>query len=184
MAVCWVILRWQQIYIVIQAVHTTLNCSKVSFLQCCQIKRYNKIKIKCEGCTHFCEILYIFGPWYDYITEKCMQLNRLFKRTIHFFGGFTFLNKCAPLNLYHSQKENAIFFSQHHITPSTLSSLQKTVWEKNQSPLNQREMEKSTIFTVTVRNRKISLLRQSFSVLLFSFAYNVSDYIMLCITHN
>ncbi len=38
---------------------TTLHCSKVSFLQCCRMKRYNKIFTKCEGCTHFCEILYI-----------------------------------------------------------------------------------------------------------------------------
>ncbi len=39
---------------------TTLHCSKVSFLQCCHMKRYNKIFTKCEGCTHFCEILYGF----------------------------------------------------------------------------------------------------------------------------
>ncbi len=38
---------------------TTLHCSKVSFLQCCHMKRYNKILQKCEGCTHFCEILYV-----------------------------------------------------------------------------------------------------------------------------
>ncbi len=38
----------------------TLHCSKVSFLQCCHMKRFNKIFTKkCEGCTHFCEILYI-----------------------------------------------------------------------------------------------------------------------------
>ncbi len=38
MAVC-VILRGQQIYTVIQAVHslTTLYCGKVSFLQCCHM---------------------------------------------------------------------------------------------------------------------------------------------------
>ncbi len=34
---------------------TNLNCSKVSFLQCCHMKR--KYLQKCEGCTHFCEIL-------------------------------------------------------------------------------------------------------------------------------
>ncbi len=52
----------------------TLTTRKVSFLQCCYMKditkithkRYNKIKDiteylqKCEGCTHFCEILYIY----------------------------------------------------------------------------------------------------------------------------
>ncbi len=37
----------QQIYTVIQAVTlTTLHCSKVSFLQCCHMKRYNKIFTK------------------------------------------------------------------------------------------------------------------------------------------
>ncbi len=39
---------------------TTLHCSKVLFIQCCHMKRYSKILLqKCEGCTHFCEILYI-----------------------------------------------------------------------------------------------------------------------------
>ncbi len=38
---------------------TTLHCSRVSFLQCCHMKRYNTIFQKCEGCTHFCEILYV-----------------------------------------------------------------------------------------------------------------------------
>ncbi len=56
MAVCWVILRGQQIYTVIKAnketlnlescTLTTLHCSKVSFLQCCHMKRYNKIFAK------------------------------------------------------------------------------------------------------------------------------------------
>ncbi len=39
---------------------TTLHCSKVSFLQCCHMNRYNKIFTKhrgCEGCIHSCEIL-------------------------------------------------------------------------------------------------------------------------------
>ncbi len=50
MAVCWVILRGQQIYTVIQAATlTTLHCSKVSFLQCCHMKRYNKIFTKMWG---------------------------------------------------------------------------------------------------------------------------------------
>ncbi len=34
------VLRGQLIFTVIQAVHTTLHCSKVSFLQCCHMKRY------------------------------------------------------------------------------------------------------------------------------------------------
>ncbi len=37
---------------------TTLHCSKVSFLQYCNTKRYyNFLLQKGEGCTHFCEIL-------------------------------------------------------------------------------------------------------------------------------
>ncbi len=35
---------------------TTLHCSKVSFLQCCHMKSKKYLQ-KCEGCTHFCEIL-------------------------------------------------------------------------------------------------------------------------------
>ncbi len=38
---------------------TTLHCSKVSFLQCCHMKRYNKIFTKIWGCTHFWKILYV-----------------------------------------------------------------------------------------------------------------------------
>ncbi len=39
---------------------TTLHCSKLSFLQCCHMQIYIiKYLQKCEGCTHFCEILYI-----------------------------------------------------------------------------------------------------------------------------
>ncbi len=37
---------------------STLHSSKVSLLQCCHMKIYNKIFTKCEGCTHFSEILY------------------------------------------------------------------------------------------------------------------------------
>ncbi len=37
---------------------TTLHCSKVSFLQYGHIKMIKYLQ-KCEGCTHFCEILYI-----------------------------------------------------------------------------------------------------------------------------
>ncbi len=36
---------------------TTLHCSKVSVLQCCHMKIYNKHLQKCEGCAHFCAIL-------------------------------------------------------------------------------------------------------------------------------
>ncbi len=38
---------------------TTLHCSKVNFFQCCHIKGIIKYLQKCEGCTHFCEILYL-----------------------------------------------------------------------------------------------------------------------------
>ncbi len=36
---------------------STLHCSTVSFLQCSRMKIYKCLQ-KCEGCTHFCEILY------------------------------------------------------------------------------------------------------------------------------
>ncbi len=45
MAMCWVILRGlYKLYIL-----TTLHCSKVSFLQCCYMKIYNKIFTKMWG---------------------------------------------------------------------------------------------------------------------------------------
>ncbi len=41
------VLRGQQMYTVIKSCTlTTLHCSKVSFLQCCHMKRYNKIFTK------------------------------------------------------------------------------------------------------------------------------------------
>ncbi len=48
---------------------TTLHCIKVSFLQCCHMKRY-KIRYlqKCEGFTHFCEILCIYIYIYIYMS--------------------------------------------------------------------------------------------------------------------
>ncbi len=39
---------------------TNLHCSKVSFLQFCHMKIYIKYLQKCEGCTHFCDILYVW----------------------------------------------------------------------------------------------------------------------------
>ncbi len=39
---------------------TTLQCSKVSFLQCFHMKRLIRYLQKCDGYTHFCEILYIY----------------------------------------------------------------------------------------------------------------------------
>ncbi len=59
MAMCWVILRGQQIYTVIQAVHSLLyivaKCHFFSVVTWKDIKYLQKM----EGCTHFCEILYI-----------------------------------------------------------------------------------------------------------------------------
>ncbi len=59
-AVCWVILRGQQMYTVIQAIHSLLyivaKCHLFSVVTWKDIIKYLQ---KCEGCTHFCEILYI-----------------------------------------------------------------------------------------------------------------------------
>ncbi len=60
MAVCWVILRGQQIYTVIQAEHTLLYIvAKGHFFSVETWKDIIKYLQKCEGCTHSCEILYI-----------------------------------------------------------------------------------------------------------------------------
>ncbi len=61
MAACWVILRGQQIYTVIQAVHSLLYIvAKCNFFSVVTWKDIIKYLQKCEGCTHFCEILYIY----------------------------------------------------------------------------------------------------------------------------
>ncbi len=60
MAVCWVTLRGQRIYTVIQAVHTLLYIvEKCHFFSVETWKDIIKYLQKCEGCTHSCEILYI-----------------------------------------------------------------------------------------------------------------------------
>ncbi len=60
---------------------TTLHCSKMSFLQCCHMKDIIKYLQKCEGCTHFCEILciycmyiYIYIYIYIYMTKCTWRL--------------------------------------------------------------------------------------------------------------
>ncbi len=56
-----VILRGQQIYTVIQAVHSLLYIvAKCHFFSVVTWKDIIKYLQKCEGCTHFCEILYIY----------------------------------------------------------------------------------------------------------------------------
>ncbi len=67
MAVCWVILRGQQIYTVIQAVHSLLYIvAKCNFFSVVTWKDIIKYLQKCEGCTHFCEILYLGVARYMY----------------------------------------------------------------------------------------------------------------------
>ncbi len=61
MAVCWVILRGQQIYTVIQAVHSLLCIvAKCHFFSVVTWKDIIKYFQKCDGCTQFCERLYIY----------------------------------------------------------------------------------------------------------------------------
>ncbi len=58
MAVCWVILRGQQMYTVIQVVHSLLYIvATCHFFSVVTWKHIIKYLQKCEGCTHFCEIL-------------------------------------------------------------------------------------------------------------------------------
>ncbi len=60
MTVCWVILRGQQFYTVIQAVHSLLYIvAKCHFFSVVTWKDIIKYLQKCEGCTHVREILYI-----------------------------------------------------------------------------------------------------------------------------
>ncbi len=55
---CLVILRGQQIYTVIQAVHLLLYIvAKCHFFSVVARKDMIKYVQKCEGCTYFCEIL-------------------------------------------------------------------------------------------------------------------------------
>ncbi len=61
MAVCWVILRGQYIYTVIQAVLSLLYIeAKCRFFSVVTWKDIIKYLQNCEGCTRFCEILCIY----------------------------------------------------------------------------------------------------------------------------
>ncbi len=75
MAVCWVILRAQQIYTVIQAVHSLLYIvAKCNFFSVVTWKDIIKYLQKCEGCTHFCEILYIYWEHSEMFLESNLIL--------------------------------------------------------------------------------------------------------------
>ncbi len=64
MAVCWVILKGQQIYTVKRVVHSLLyTVAKCNFFSVVTWNDIIKYLHKCEGCTQFCEILYIFTIW-------------------------------------------------------------------------------------------------------------------------
>ncbi len=82
MAVCWVILRGQQIYTVIQAVHSLLYIvAKCHFFSVVTWKDIIQYLQKFEGCTHFCEILYVYIYIYIYMyiflfskDQRCKQV--------------------------------------------------------------------------------------------------------------
>ncbi len=69
MAVCWVILRGQQIYTVIQAVHSLLYIvAKCHFFNVVVTWKYViRYLQKCEVCTLFCDILCVCIYIYIYI---------------------------------------------------------------------------------------------------------------------
>ncbi len=79
MAVWGVILRGQQMYTVIQAVHSLLFIvAKCNFFSVDTWKGIIKYLQKCEGCTHFCEILYI-GLYMTGSVIKTHAMSRKFK---------------------------------------------------------------------------------------------------------
>ncbi len=60
---------------------TTLHCSKVSFLQCYHMKGIIKYLQKCEGCTHFCEILYFLRHTFVSPATSCLS-SKIFEMSI------------------------------------------------------------------------------------------------------
>ncbi len=75
---CWVILRGQQIYTVLQAVHSLLYIvAKCHFFSVVTWKDIIKCLQTCEGCTHFCEILYVHFACSEEVScpvvRKCKQ---------------------------------------------------------------------------------------------------------------
>ncbi len=74
MAVCWVILRGQYIYTVIQAVLSLLYIeAKCRFFSVVTWKDIIKYLQNCEGCTRFCEILCIYIYIYRYMHKVCIR---------------------------------------------------------------------------------------------------------------
>ncbi len=110
MAVCWVILRGQQMYTVIKAVHSLLYIvTKCHFFSVVTWRDILKYLQKCEGCTHFCEILY---DWllFNWTVTFCIGL--YYKTVLHCWYHFAY-------QFWHII--NGVFFLQwlagHIITP-------------------------------------------------------------------
>ncbi len=79
---------------------TTLHCSKVSFLQCCHMKRYNKIFTKMWGVYSLLwDTIYIYIYIYIYIIYKVLC-----------YSASLFLYKTLKISTYSLTNQNMNFY--------------------------------------------------------------------------
>ncbi len=96
---CWVILKGQQIYTVIQAVHSLLYIvAKCNFFSVVTWKGIIQYLQKCEGCTHFCEILYI--KICDSKAEFSAAIVPVFNAPTVIFFQDSLINRKKKINIY------------------------------------------------------------------------------------
>ncbi len=132
MAVCWVILRGQLIYTVIQAVHSLFYIvAKFNFFSVVTWKDILRYLQKYEGCIHFCEILYIYIYIYIFI------MNISAKTVQHIDSGLVrSVNKGTKNNLWNVVETpdlTSIYRQQvtHHPSSNEKNIIQKVRLLKN-----------------------------------------------------
>ncbi len=122
MAVCWVVLRGQQIHTVIQAVHSLFYIeTKYNFFSVVTWTDIIQYLQKCEGCTHFCEILYIFR-----LTHNCI-LSQSTNNTLSVLGLFSF-----TIYIYYCMHTSICRVTKESVGNCCVVSRKTTAEEKNE----------------------------------------------------
>ncbi len=120
------------LYFYTSCTRTTLHCSKATFLQCCHMKRYNKILTKMWGvysllwdnvcvyvymyvCIYICVYVYVCVYIYIYIYIKFLSPSLLKWWLHHCSRGFKNIrNRChTPIGLHTQTKPNPRYFMQY-----------------------------------------------------------------------
>ncbi len=128
MTVCWVIWKGHQIYTVIQVVHSLLYIvAKCHFFSVVTWKDIIKYLQKCDRCTHFSEILYIYI--YIYISEPeraiiakyCLRLQGICFSVISF--------QSSDPWFYSWAKPDSYWSAQDRLNDGWVKLFQQLLWQ-------------------------------------------------------